>query len=632
MPEAQETIGVILVHGIGEQRRFEHLESQGRLLIEAFRRLPDTQISVEILQAPGGVHYAEQNTWASSPSVRIGLKDPRGYREILLHEVWWADVNEPYSLAKQFRFWLWGLSVWSYPRKATSCAPGFEAMIAPVVPGLGAKRRLLVRLELFGISTLFLMTAFPLGIGVVLAKRLLNFSAPDLVQTIVNYVSGVKLYNQRRRRGAKLIFNTDNDFIDTLDEPPRVSIRRRMVETMVDVALQKYSRWYVLAHSLGSVVAQNGLMEPAETLAHYLDKEKWDRLRTAGWCGINPAQSGDTTYFAGERADRFSLPRRPTWLDPDAVVYRKQILSGFKGLLTYGSPLEKFAALWPARVAINESEPHFQAAAEWINVYDPIDPVSGVLCAFSPPDLPANCAPRLVNIGYRTDWKLLYAHLRYLQVSKSTSKTLGNAVAHWLAHGGRFRAPSPPRDWWFLPLDRQHRWRKILSGVEWAVVAVIAAVLGALTVPPAYSLLRDGVQHFPGWLRTPVAAALDGVTSVINWVKGVPPPSIWVVILLLTIAVVCWTASEVCEQLSRRGSSRAPGGEDSEAGRVRARPKIRCTIIRWIGVILLGGGVGAICLEMVVFLTQRFPSLPGIANWLLNQFGFAVEFAAYAPP
>lgn len=49
--------------------------------------------------------------------------------------------------------------------------------------------------------------------------------------------------------------------MDGPDEPPRAAIRRRMVPTMVDVAAAGYDRWYILAHSLGSVVAWNGLME-----------------------------------------------------------------------------------------------------------------------------------------------------------------------------------------------------------------------------------------------------------------------------------------------------------------------------------------------------------------------------------
>ena len=92
--EPQERIGLILVHGIGEQRRFEHLEGEARKFIDALRRRPNTTVTVDILAANVGTFLAEQNSWAAGPSLRIGVDDGAGYREFFLHEVWWADINE----------------------------------------------------------------------------------------------------------------------------------------------------------------------------------------------------------------------------------------------------------------------------------------------------------------------------------------------------------------------------------------------------------------------------------------------------------------------------------------------------------------------------------------------------------
>ena len=93
MSGAIERVGVVLVHGIGGQKRFEHLEGQGRLLVDAMRRRHDAEVTVDILGSPGGSYRSEQNTWASSPSVRIAVREGEIYREFFLHEVWWADVN-----------------------------------------------------------------------------------------------------------------------------------------------------------------------------------------------------------------------------------------------------------------------------------------------------------------------------------------------------------------------------------------------------------------------------------------------------------------------------------------------------------------------------------------------------------
>ncbi|MDA9451162.1 MULTISPECIES: hypothetical protein [unclassified Bradyrhizobium] len=509
-----ERVGIVLVHGIGEQKRFEHLEGHGRLLVDAMRRRPGAEVTVDILSSPGGSYRSEQNTWASSPSVRIAVKEGGAYREFFLHEVWWADVNEPYSIAKQLRFWLWGLSVWLYPRKDGSTSSGFKAMKDPEVPGLGRRRKFIVRLELFAVSSLFLMAAFPLGLVVVLAKRLLNLNPPDFLQTIVNYVSGVKLYNQRRRYGAALLFNKESDFLDTMEEPPRVSVRRRMIEVLADVALQRpsYDRWYVLSHSLGSVVAFNGLMEPGEMMANYLGKKRWAALKTRNMAGDrrDPLLQG-VAYFdsrTSSTADALTppVPARPVWLGPDDVVFRHLFLKNFRGLLTYGSPLEKFAAIWPARVPVNKSERHFPKGSEWINIYDPVDPVSGVLKAFRPGnEITEEHVPPARNIGFAAHWGLLYAHLRYLNLANDGPKDLGDAVANWLTTGSTFQAPAEPRKRWFVPYDSQHYRRWWRGARQWVAVYLLIGVMGAVFVPWASKVLPKWImanaREFWSWIE-----------------------------------------------------------------------------------------------------------------------------------
>jgi hypothetical protein len=55
-----QTVGIILVHGIGEQRRFEHLDGQTRLLLDALRLHPDVdEVSVDIRNLPGRGRHLE---------------------------------------------------------------------------------------------------------------------------------------------------------------------------------------------------------------------------------------------------------------------------------------------------------------------------------------------------------------------------------------------------------------------------------------------------------------------------------------------------------------------------------------------------------------------------------------------
>jgi len=183
-------------------------------------------------------------------------------------------------------------------------------------------------------------------------------------------------------------------------------------------------------------------------------------------------------------------------------------------VLTYGSPLEKFATIWPARVPINKTERHFPADAEWINIYDPIDPVSGVLRAYTPDGVKPRCTPTLVNIGFSAHWALLYAHLRYLSLEDNGSKDLGDAIAHWMLDKRSFRVPTPPRDRWFEPYKGEHRWRKWLSAFEWFGVYVAFGAIGAKFVPWAVWLLPNAVKSFlsPYW------------SAVVNWRDALVQP------------------------------------------------------------------------------------------------------------
>jgi hypothetical protein len=181
-----ERIGIIFVHGIGEQRRFEHLEAQLRPLIDAMRRRSsDLRMTIEIVGASASMLHADQDTWAAGTTapVRAILRDRSGEKHLYFHEVWWADVNEPYTFAKEWRFWAWGLAVWNVPNKLRSTLRGASAMIRPRFPhGLTRRDELVARLKLFSVSNVFLMGAFTVGLAVYLARRLLGYSAPNVVR------------------------------------------------------------------------------------------------------------------------------------------------------------------------------------------------------------------------------------------------------------------------------------------------------------------------------------------------------------------------------------------------------------------------------------------------------------------
>jgi len=487
--EPAEQIGVVLVHGVGEQTRFEHLDEEIRKLVEALEALPAFQaaqggkVVVEIRRGWEGSFHAEQDSWHAGPfsTVCVSAKAAKQREQrFQFHEVWWADVNERYSIAKQVRFWLWGLSVWLYPRKERSTLQGADYVFPPEHPG-GLGMYLWVRARLLGLGAVFAVLGFSLGLIMFILKRLFEIETPKWLQTVTNYVGGVKLYNQPRRLAPGWIPDSE-DFLDTKDEPPRYSIRRRMIRALADVALMPYDRWYVLAHSLGSVVAFNGLMETAYTWPGYLDEWQWSWLKAAHLVGPIAPGAGPIPAV--------TIPKRPAWCD-DEIVYRTRIFRNFRGLMTYGSPLEKFATIWPARVPLAR-EPAFTPLAAWVNIMDPIDPVSGILKSFD--QVSPACCPHPQNIGYRASPILLWSHTQYLTRKGKSHSDLPTATMAWLlGRAGPPGSANNPLTGLSYPLHGSVFWqRAVLAWVWWIVGFVAFAALAAIAIPIFLRLFAAG--------------------------------------------------------------------------------------------------------------------------------------------
>jgi hypothetical protein len=93
----------------------------------------------------------------------------------------------------------------------------------------------------------------------------------------------------------------------------------------------------------GTVVAWNGVMEIQQALPNYLDRQCWDKLE-------RPLRGDSAVPFEINAM----MPNRPVWLDRHEIIDRDAFFKNFRGILTYGSPLERFCALWSAMVPINK--------------------------------------------------------------------------------------------------------------------------------------------------------------------------------------------------------------------------------------------------------------------------------------
>jgi hypothetical protein len=498
-PKKIETVGVILVHGIGEQRRFEHLDSETRKIVDAIignygqiRR----DVTVTLTPAMGDAFQGTQSSWVSGPDapLHVLVDRPDTIVDIGFHEVWWADVNETLTLGKQIRFWLWSLSL---PGLVTyhnaSFLPGADATRAPMRAG---ELTWWHRIRMAYISILFGFSAFSIALVNLILKRL-SFSPLLSTGVIVNYLSGVKLYSQDKRAGGSTM--------DGPDEPPRAAIRRRMIRTMVDVATAKYDRWYILAHSLGSVVAWNGLMEIERALPNYLDRERWHANRYAP--------------LRGRTIDPFPInammPNRPIWLGAHEIIKRDALFANFRGLLTYGSPLERFGVLWSSMVPINTDEEPFPDSVEWVNVYDPTDPVGTWIANFDP-EARGFKTLKPTNFPCRASPIVLFSHICYFNKSRSiihSEHSLVNQVAHWLVEGeslatrinhaetgaGHFwmpRTANGTRPGWSVHA------RAVLRYIQ---SALVGGVLTLLTLYSWHHMILPIVQGVFQWLGLPVS-------------------------------------------------------------------------------------------------------------------------------
>jgi hypothetical protein len=169
--------------------------------------------------------------------------------------------------------------------------------------------RIPARLLLFAAGMLAFLTLFSWSA----AKRIISFLAQRLPSPslIFLFLGDVKTYEEAGRHGK-------GSMIDP-DQPMRTTIRRRIVRAMTAMAKRPdYDRWYVFAHSLGTVPAFNALQETEWALPNYLSEAEWNGL---------PARFKTATPFVPpDPKDRPGLdhmmPRRPPWIEGEIGIDR----------------------------------------------------------------------------------------------------------------------------------------------------------------------------------------------------------------------------------------------------------------------------------------------------------------------
>jgi len=113
-----EHVGLLVVHGIGEQKRFETARQLVQAILSSLRSRRDgSKFSlVDRTASPNEIPMNCPEIHRSSSPFTIAWQPKSGDAVHLhIHEVWWSDLGAAASISEQIRFWLWGLGQWNAP-------------------------------------------------------------------------------------------------------------------------------------------------------------------------------------------------------------------------------------------------------------------------------------------------------------------------------------------------------------------------------------------------------------------------------------------------------------------------------------------------------------------------------------
>ena len=495
-----ENVGVLLVHGMGEQKRLEHLLGSARELASFIAASPRTvRATVTDESGTSGsviIDVLRRDTVADGAGTEKEME-----RRVRLHlrEAWWADLGISGGLWEQAKFWLWGLGQWAarIVRRGDPSRNTVQLMDMPAFryqqnpqdePGFWRQlpsRLLLLLAALLAVLTFFTWSA---------AKQVVSLLSNRLPEPslIFMFLGDVKIYERPGGPGKGTLLDPE--------QPVRATIRRRIVGAMTAMAARTdLDRWYMLAHSLGTIPAFNALQETELALPNYLSEAEWNALPD-GFKTDAPFKPDGAT----PSTDRM-MPRRPVWLGTNDGISRLKLFERFAGLVTYGSPLDKFAALWPRVVPLNKQKAVFPGRCEWVNLYDRTDPVAAKLDAFgTPPDPAANggkpieLAPQ--NFPCRASLVFGLSHIRYFRPRPPGPKNMPAAIAEALVEGAGARLADAALG---AAVSRGEAWLRL------AAALVQVALLGAALTAAAAALLLAIGKALP-----------DRATAAVKWLVG----------------------------------------------------------------------------------------------------------------
>jgi hypothetical protein len=432
-------VGVLVIHGVGEQTRFEHLEEIALNLAKAANGA-----CVDMRYGSQIERHAEQQSWHESP-ITMRWKGENGWIEAQFREVYWADFGLGETVGGWLRLLWWIISMPGARVFSAGDGQGQESsdlrfyeLQAPDKAKPGA--RIAIRIYLWFVCSIAApLVLFAKPVQILLA-RLISFDLP-LLRVLMHTLGNVMLYQD-----AKVF----TDRLESFNEKRRTGIRRRMVDGLLRMATAgekgELEAFYIIGHSLGTVIAFNALMEDPAAIPNFLSREEWENLPNR-LKSSKPPTPVDL------------IPPRPPWLKPGDCINRDVLLEKCAGFLTAGCPLDKFAALWPAIVPMSTQQ--MNPPIRWVNVADGLDVVANQLHYFPVSPTPAG-GFMLENHWWGNAFSPLTAHTSYWKVKPGHTR-LVNWMVRWMEDTG---CPGPN----LRPPPHYHKWYLFL----WLIVLGIA--------------------------------------------------------------------------------------------------------------------------------------------------------------
>ncbi len=361
-------VGLILVHGVGNQERYDLLKEASSAFYETLKTIePDEAAKPEFIVDKGELYRkATHSREAGDPVTRLQADQAdRLFRpvtiryrqsEISFYEVYWADLDFRYSFYEKIKYNLWLLTIiWN---------PFFNKMTGRYRrPRMPWWKVLGLQVWIFGLGALYHLAE---GIFLLLpfvSRSRLDESSRRWVQTIYEYAGDVKLYVSPR-----IIFH---------DQTKKDVIQARFDEVLVK-ALLETDEVHVVGASLGSVIAFDGLsrhrVHPSKMsndLLSYLQRNH------AGQADVDPGEKVQTFVTLGSPLDKFYF------------LWPSRRGDGVQGSFSIRGDADPQTGLTAWEAEMNPRDAQSPAGSfKWLNFKDLVDPLGGRLNSYDELEFP----------------------------------------------------------------------------------------------------------------------------------------------------------------------------------------------------------------------------------------------------